>query len=652
MKVNFKNSLSVCFIIFNLGLIAGQESPSLAELKEKYKDDHAVYLSEKEHVVIKTKGNEFEIYNDVNWEILYLDDKARGYGNQSIQFSEFSEIKNIKAVSYIAKGEDPTKLKKSKVKTFETEDVYNGSYFFHDSKQIAFQFEGDEPGTKINLSYREIIKKPQFLGSTFLLSYIPSLKSEYSITFPSNVDVHYKLFNTENIEVTHTKVKKGGNTTLTWKVENQDAYEYYPGAPNLRYYTPHLVAYIGEMRLKDTTINVLPNLDGLYNWYYSLIKDVNTEEDSTLKAITIDLIQGIESKDEKARTIFNWVQDNIKYVAFEDGMGGFIPRSASSVCRKRYGDCKDMASIITDMMKYAEVEANITWIGSNDLPYDYTDIATPVVDNHMIASYRNEKNEVVILDAVGTYTPYGYPTEFIQGKQALISKGDGKYEVYRVPVVNKEMNRETDIVSMKLVGSKLVGTGKIVAAGYKKLNYVYKLSNMSNSDDQREYIESYLEKGSNKFRVDESSFIGLKNRDTTLTIAYKFNLEDYSKTVEDETYINLNLDRDYKGNKLDIEERNGVARQFDHKVDLQYEVVFEIPLGSDVTYIPDSSEYKGEYFGFTFKYEKIGNNIVLTKSIYIDTLLIEEDQFEAWNTMIKELKNAYKEVIVIKKKQL
>ena len=650
MKVNFRNFLSVCFVGLTSGLIGGEEGPTLSELQEKYKEEHAVYLSEKEHVVIKTDGNEFEIYNDVNWEILYLDDKARGYGNQSIQFSEFSEIQDIKAASYIPKGGDPTKLKKSKVKVFETEDVYNGSYFFHDNKQIAFQFDGDEPGTKINLSYREIIKKPQFLGSTFLVSYIPTLKSEYSITFPSNVDVHYKLFNTENIEVIHTKVKKGNNTTLTWKVKNQDAYEYYPGAPNLRYYTPHLVAYIGEMRLQDTTINVLPNLDGLYNWYYSLIKDVNADEDSTLKAITVDLVKAIDSKDEKARTIFNWVQDNIKYVAFEDGMGGFIPRSASSVCRKRYGDCKDMASIITDMMRYAGEEANITWIGSNDLPYDYTEIATPVVDNHMIASYRNEKNEVVILDAVGTYTPYGYPTEFIQGKQALISKGDGKYEVYRVPVVKKEMNRETDVVSMKLVGSKLVGTGKIVAAGYKKFNYVYKLSNMSNSEDQREYIESYLEKGNNKFRVDKSSFYGLKNRDTTLTIDYKFNLEDYSKTVEDETYINLNLDRDYKGSKLEIEDRNGVARQFDHKVDLQYEVEFEIPSGSDATYIPEDAEYKGENFGFVFKYEKSGNKVILKKSIYIDTLLVEEAQFEEWNSMIKMLKKAYKEVIVIKKK--
>tara|TARA_B100001173_G_C16026649_1_gene564394 strand:+ start:434 stop:2308 length:1875 start_codon:yes stop_codon:yes gene_type:complete len=621
---------------------------SLSELQAKYKEDHAIYLSEKEHVHIKTSGNEFSIYSDVSWEILYLTDKARAYGDQNIQFSKFSEIKNINAFSCVPKSNDPKKLKKIKVTNFKTEDVFNGSYFFHDNKQVAFKFPGNLPGTKINLSYREEVKKPQFIGSTFFLNHLPTLRSEFSISFPSNVDVNYQLFNAEKIDILHSKVTKKGITTLTWKVENQDAYESSPGAPNLRYYTPHIVTYIGDIRLKDTTITVLPNLDGLYNWYYSLVEDLNMKEDSALKKVTLNLIENIKAKDDKARVIFNWVQDNIKYVAFEDGMGGFVPRSAGSVCRKRYGDCKDMTSIITEMMKYAGIEANITWIGSDDLPYDYTEIATPIVDNHMIASYRNKENKIVILDAVGTYTPYGYPTEFIQGKQALISKGKDNYEIFRVPVVKKEKNMEYDYISMKLEGEKLVGTGKIEAKGYKKINYVQKLLNMNSAEDQRSYIESYLEKGNNKFRVDNSNFIGLKNRDTSLTINYAFNLGDYSKTVKDETYVNLNLDRDFKNSKLDVEERKGIPRQFSHKVDLRYEVVFEYPEEANLAFVPENSYFEGVGFGFQIVYERQEHKIILKKNIYIDTLLIEEPLFQEWNSMIKELKKAYKEVVIIK----
>lgn len=650
MRINYIFLFVCFFIILQNKSIAGSKEMSLAQLQEKFKDEHAIYLSEKEHVFIKTSGNEFKVYSDVSWEILYLTDKGRAYGDQNIQFSKFSEIQNINAFSCIPKNGDPNKLKKIKVTDFKTEDVYNGSYFFHDNKQIAFKFQGNEPGTKINLSYREEIKKPQFIGSTFLINHLPTLRSEYSISFPSNVDVNYKLFNAEKIEIKQSKVENKGITTITWKVENQDPYESSPGAPNLRYYTPHIVTYIGDIRLKDTTITVLPNLEGLYNWYYSLVKDLNMVEDSVLKNVTLNLTKNHNGKDDKARVIFNWVQDNIKYVAFEDGMGGFVPRSAGSVCRKRYGDCKDMTSIITEMMKYAGIEANITWIGSDDLPYDYTDIATPVVDNHMIASYRNEENKIIILDAVGTYTPYGYPTEFIQGKQGLISKGKDNYELFRVPVVKKEKNMEYDYVSMKLVDKKLVGTGKIEAKGYKKINYVQKLLNMNSAEDQRNYIETYLEKGNNKFKVDHSDFIGLKNRDTSLTINYKFSLADYSKTVEDETYVNLNLDRDYKNSKLDIEKRKGIPRKFSYKVDLKYEVVFEYPKDASLAYIPKNTDFEGLNFGFNILYEKQDSRIILKKHIYIDTLLLEESQFKEWNRMIKELKKAYKEVVIIKNK--
>ena len=119
MRMNF-----FCFILFFFFAVlhvsyAGNEVANLKYLQRKYNDEHAIYLSEKEHVIIKTKGNEFEIYSDVNWEILYLSDKARAYGDQNIQFSKFSEIQNIRAFSYMPKNGDPERLKKNESNRFQ-----------------------------------------------------------------------------------------------------------------------------------------------------------------------------------------------------------------------------------------------------------------------------------------------------------------------------------------------------------------------------------------------------------------------------------------------------------------------------------------------------------------------------------------------------
>lgn len=641
MKIHITSFL---FLVYAATSFAQENT--LATLKERFKSQHAVYLSEKEHLYIETKDNSYEIYSEVEWEMMYLTDQGKAYGDQSIHFSEFTKIEDIKAISYLPK-KNPGKFKKVKVEHFETEDVFSSSYFFHDSKKIKFTFPGIEEGTKIKLSYRENIKDPRFLGQTFFISFLPTVHSEYSVTFPENVDLKYKMFHTDGHPIKFETTTKRGKTTYSWKIEDQDAFESVGNAPNIKYYAPHLVLYIGDMRLEDTTVTVLPDLDALFNWYNSLVEGVNQEPDSTLQNITNKLIENIESKDERARVIFNWVQDNIKYVAFEDGMGGFIPRPAARVCRNRYGDCKDMSSIITEMLSYAGIDGNLTWIGSRELPYDYTEIATPVVDNHMIASYRNENDEVVYLDAVGSYTPYGYPTGFIQGKQALIRKKGDKYEVGRVPIMSKEKNLKHETMKMVLEGTKLTGAGSISTVGYSKLDFVYPLIS-KNSDERTTSLEGMLEKGSNKFKIQKATFNGLENRDTLLNIAYDFTIEDYVKSAGDEFYVNLNFDKNFKNSKLDLEKRKGVSVEYEYKIFDKNELELELPKGVEITYLPDNSIYEADDFGYSIKYEKVDNKIIMKKEIYVNTLMLKEARFTAWNMMIKQLSKAYKDVVVLK----
>src|SRR5581483_12039727 len=108
-----------------------------------------------------------------------------------------------------------------------------------------------------------------------------------------------------------------------------------------------------------------------------------------LARITDSLVANQPTELAKVKSIYYWVINNIKYVAFEDGMQGYIPRQADSICMKRYGDCKDMASIITAMLSVAKIPSYLTWIGTRDIPYSYDDVPLPMADNHMIATYMD-----------------------------------------------------------------------------------------------------------------------------------------------------------------------------------------------------------------------------------------------------------------------
>ena len=157
-----------------------------------------------------------------------------------------------------------------------------------------------------------------------------------------------------------------------------------------------------------------------------------------------------------------------------------------------------------------------------------------------------------------------------------------------------------------------------------------------------------LEKGSNKFKIQKASFEGLKDRDKSLKIDYDFTIEDYVKSAGDDFYINLNFDKHFKNSKLDIEKRKGISVEYEHKIFDKDDIEITLPDGIEITYLPKNSDYSNEEFGFSIKYEKSGNKILMKKEIYINTLMLKETNFVAWNSMIKKLNKAYKDVVVLK----
>ncbi|MGD1845477.1 MAG: transglutaminase family protein, partial [Salibacteraceae bacterium] len=477
-------------------------------------------------------------------------------------------------------------------------------------------------------------------------TFIPARKLQYSVTFPASVKVGYKVFNNEENQIKFAKTEEKGKTTYTWTATMADKYEYDDDGPSISYYVPHVALFVQEYTANGETVRVLDKVEDLYAWYQSLIGDLNQDKDPTINALVDSLTAGLTNDEEKVKRIYYWVQDNIKYVAFEDGMSGFIPRPAAKVCTKRYGDCKDMSSILTEMLEAAEIPSSLVWIGSRDIPYTYDDLPTPSVDNHMIAMVELN-GKVIFLDATSQHTPIGMPSSFIQGKQALVSKTKENYDLLMVPVVEKETNYQRDSAFVKVDGNQLSGQGTAAFGGYVNVMVRERLNNRK-TDKKKDYIERLLEKGHNKFRLAEYEAEGETNKDNDLVIDYQFEVPDYAQQVNNAIYVNLNLDKSYLNDFIEVEDRK-VALEIDYKFQDEFTTVFEIPEGYSLDYLPESSSYEGDNFGFTIEYRRQGNQVQMSKTFYINTLLIDTDEFEAWNSMVKTLSSAYNESIVLKK---
>jgi hypothetical protein len=73
--------------------------------------------------------------------------------------------------------------------------------------------------------------------------------------------------------------------------------------------------------------------------------ELSKNDTKSLQTILNQLVAGKSSDEEKVKSIYYWVQDNIRYIAFEEVIAGFKPEAAQTVFSNKYGDCKGMANL-------------------------------------------------------------------------------------------------------------------------------------------------------------------------------------------------------------------------------------------------------------------------------------------------------------------
>ncbi len=377
----------------------------------------------------------------------------------------------------------------------------------------------------------------------------------------------------------------------------------------------------------------------------SYLSTINKEVSPELKQIVDSLVKNTSTVEAKARAIYSWVQQSIKYVAFEQGMEGFIPRDANLVCSRRFGDCKDMSSLLTLMLKTAGVPAYYTWIGTRNIPYDCNIIPTPVVSNHMICTIRLD-DKYIFLDGTDPTCVFGMPSEMTQGKQAMVAINDTSYKLLTVPVQDKERNQLADSTFLTLTDAGLQGTIVRTMSGYYSMRLHGLLSGVRQNDLQ-EYIKSEFGRGSNKFRLDTFA-VGNNGDKDHIRITARFSLPDYAKHIGNEWYLNMNLFKFYEHEEIDYPKRKSPI-EYNFRDKRKYVVVLRIPDGYQVSNLPKSKSFHNDVWGFDINYEQKGNTLVMTQQFDNDYLMLEPAQFEAWNKVLENLFPLYKESLGLAK---
>ncbi len=629
-------------IEFILGTVNAQ---SVEQMQQLFPNKLAVFSNINRSVDISfKKGIPYAEANEVS-EMMVLNDNANGvYNKDKVYNSDFDELEKVEAYTLVPDGNSTRKIK---VTDFKTQSSPSQDIFYDDVKETSFDYPQIMKGSITHLETEHYNKDIRFLSSFYFSNYLPVHNATYTITFPEDMDVRYIIKNDDNKIVSVKESSKGRKKKLEFSATDVKNYEYFSDGTSIPYYAIHVIVYVASYKYNGETVPVFNSLDELYKWDAGFLTNINSTPDENLKKITDSVCSNKKTDREKAQAIYMWVQSHIKYVAFENGLEGFVPRQAADVCAKRYGDCKDMASILTAMLKISGLDACFTWIGTRSIPYSYIEVPLPVTDNHMISAVKIDK-EWIFLDATDPNCIFGMPTSGIQNKEALISLNPEKYELVKVPVMSAESSIITDSTFLTISNNVLLGNCSVDYSGYFGSD-IYNNLLYNKGDDERVYVRRRMAKGSNKFIMKDYN-IGLPApTHKEVKISSSFEIPDYAKSIAGEIYLNLNLEKLISSTPIDTAKRKiAIENEFAYTINQVHTLI--IPEGYVLNYIPENTSVSNDVFYFSIVYKQGNGEVSATQKFTMKKLYIDPKDFIAWNNAVYIISSAYKEQVVLKKK--
>jgi hypothetical protein len=291
--------------------------------------------------------------------------------------------------------------------------------FFTDTKQKVLIFPNVEAGDTLVFTEKRHNKQLYFPGQ-FLREGVfgPGVAvddSTLTIIAPKTLDLV-----TETHDLEFHKSQNGDNVVYTLHFSN----------PNPQPLQSSLISNMD--RFPRYFVSTFKSYDELGRAYGALVRP-KIEVTPKIKVQANGITAGINDRKEKARAIYEWVSQHVRYVAIEFGQGALVPHDADTVLANAYGDCKDHVVLLAALLKAVDIETVPVLINATNR---YTVSKVPTINqfNHMIAWLPEFK---IYADTTAKFLPFGTLALAEYGKPVLLA-GPAEFGSRQIPVLSAD----------------------------------------------------------------------------------------------------------------------------------------------------------------------------------------------------------------------
>ncbi len=497
-----------------------------------------------------------------------------------------------------------------------------------------------EVGDVIEIEYRQQDLRQSFFGNYFgdrvlFGDQVPIASRIYTVDAPSDKQL---FFHSRGLPLEPETTEADGRKTWRWVTKDLEKIDPEVGMPPIVELAPVL------------EVSTFESWNDFSQWYYHLIRK-QFESSEEIRAKVKELTASATTNVEKVRAIYDFVVTDVRYIAWEFGVHGFKPYSASTIFTRRFGDCKDKATLICTMLDEVGIDAYPVLIsGNRNRPRE--DLSLPLVlhFNHCIA-YVPDIGDGTGLFVDGTAEHHGVTQlpMMDRGAKVLVVRDD-RGDIEEIPWNRPDEQEIDETVRVQIAAD---GSARIT----QKDEF---------TGDFAVSIRSALEiEGQRKLRLERifgRRFPGAKV-ETVETSA----LDDLSASVwvKLEVSVPKYLDDTGDGMRLPSVEDlfatvagiSATATRENRKHELmlgnpsqsELSVEIELPPGFEASHIPKGFRVDTPQAEFEYTTEANGRTIKLTRRLVRKDSRVPVDNYSEYRDLVERVGQLASEKIVIRK---
>ncbi|WP_395047059.1 DUF3857 domain-containing protein, partial [Flavobacterium sp.] len=432
--------------------------------------------------------------------------------------------------------------------------------------------------------------------------------------------------------------------SISFLTENIPAYKKEEYSPDFQNLVPKVLFGLEKFSLEGVqgtvktweefgswiNINLLQGLD-----------EVSVETQNKIK----NLVGSETDVTKKAKIIYKYVQDKVRYVSIQMGIGGWKPMSAKDVDRLSYGDCKALSNYTKALLKVVEIPSYYTIINAGENKKDIDSNFVSMQGNHAILALPiNDK--LCFLECTSQTTPFGFEGDFTDDRNALIIKPN-KGEIVHTEQYNEKLSSQISQGNLSINDLGIMsGEVSVVSKGIQFDN-VFVLDKKTPTEVSDYYKSRFL--NINNLKIEKVSFdINKEKIEFTENLIIK--AIDYGLINDKKIFFAPNafnqssrIPQRYRNRLNPMEIDRGFFDSDDIEITIPTSYVLEA-MPSNVELNTKFGEYKTEYIIVDSQKIKYKRNFLLKKGYY------DKSEYENYRKFREQIAQSDNSKIVIKKK--